>query len=126
MVQSTSRADRLHTDYMLPLPMGMALVFAPVPLGTTGLYGDEKTTFTMGSSEPRIFETPLEVRVGSSITDNRGQSQLFMGKYEVSKAQYAIVIGGGNLRQGGHHSARTHPRDTRAEGVGCLSGRWGL
>ena len=102
------------TDYMLPLPLGMALVFVPVPLGTTGLYGDEKTTFTMGFSKPRVFETQLEVRVGSSITDNRGQTRLLMGKYEVSKAQYSIVMGGGSLPRG-VAVLRERTRDTRVQ-----------
>ena len=87
-------------DFVLPMPLGLSLVFVPVPLGTTGLYGDEKTTYTMGASQPTMFETPLEVRVGSSILDLRGQSRLLVGKYEVTKAQYAAVMGRGDLLKG--------------------------
>ncbi len=87
-------------DFILPMPLGLSLVFVPVPLGTTGLYGDERTTYTMGASQPTIYETPLEVRVGSSIADRRGQSRLLMGKYEVTKAQYAAVMARGNLQEG--------------------------
>lgn len=87
-------------DYTLPMPLGLSLVFVPVPLGTTGLYGDEKTTFTMGASKPTIYETPLEVRVGSSISDRSGETRLLIGKYEITKAQYAVVVGNGNLLRG--------------------------
>ena len=86
-------------DYLLPMPLGMSMVFVPVSLGTQGLYGDEKTTYVMGSSKPRLFETSLEVRVGSSISGRSGARILF-GKYEVSKAQYAAVMGNGSLRRG--------------------------
>ena len=89
-----------RSDFLLPLPGGMSLVFVQVPLGTTGLYGDERTTYTMGASQPTIYETPLEVRVGSSITDTRGQSVMLFGKYEVTKAQYAAVMAPGDLRAG--------------------------
>lgn len=87
-------------DFNLPLPMGLTLVFSPIPLGSKGLYGDERTTYKMGAREPRVFETTLEVRVGSSITRNGGETLLLIGKYEVTKAQYVAVMGKGNLRKG--------------------------
>ena len=86
-------------DYLLPMPLGMSLVFVSIPLGTQGLYGDEKSTYVMGSKTPRIFETNLEVRVGSSIS-SRGKTQFLFGKYEVSKAQYVAVMGNGILEKG--------------------------
>lgn len=89
-----------NDDFLLPVPGGISLVFVPVPLGTTGLYGDERTTYTMGSTEPTIYETPLEVRVGSSITDRRGQTRMLIGKYEVTKAQYAMIMANGDLAAG--------------------------
>ena len=89
-----------RSDFVLPLPLGLSLVFAPVPLGTKGLYGDEKSTYEMGSSDKRMFETTLLVRVGSSISDQNGQAMLLVGKYELTKAQYAAVMGAGDLRQG--------------------------
>ncbi len=87
-------------DFTLPMPVGLSLVFVPVPLGTTGLYGDERTTFTMGAAQSKIYETPLEARVGSSITDRSGQTRLLIGKYEVTLAQYAAVMGRGDLPEG--------------------------
>ena len=77
----------------------MSLVFTPISLGPQGLYGDEKTTYDMGASETRLFETRLEARVGSSIW-SAGEFLLLMGKYELSKAQDAAVMGGGSLADG--------------------------
>ena len=87
------------SDFKLPMPLGMALVFAPIPLGTQGLYGDEKSTYVMGSTKPELFETNLEVRVGSSISFG-GEARFLFGKYEISKAQYAAVMGNGVLDAG--------------------------
>ena len=87
-------------DYTLPLPLGLSLVFSPVPLGAKGLYGDEKSTYEMGSSKAKLFETKLLVRVGSSISNRRGEAMLLFGKYELTKAQYAVVMGAGNLKRG--------------------------
>ena len=86
-------------DFELPIRLGISLVFTPISLGPQGLYGDEKTTYDMGASETRLFETRLEARVGSSIWSG-GESLLLMGKYELSKAQYAAVMGGGSLADG--------------------------
>ena len=101
-------AERLRTwynphpsadDFELPIRLGISLVFTPISLGPQGLYGDEKTTYKMGASESRLFETRLEVRVGSSISSG-GESLLLMGKYDLSKAQYAAVMGSGSLADG--------------------------
>ena len=99
-------------DFLLPMPRGLSLAFVPVPLGTTGLYGDERTTYTMGASQPTIYETPLDVRVGSSISDRQGQTRLLIGKYEVTKAQYAAVMGKGDLRAG-LRELRRRTKETR-------------
>ena len=101
-------------DYNLPMPLGLSLVFLPVPLGATGLYGDERTTYTMGASQPTIFETKLDVRVGSSIADKRGQAVMLIGKYELTKAQYAAVMGQGSLRDG-LQILRQKSRDSRVQ-----------
>ncbi|WP_161632281.1 SUMF1/EgtB/PvdO family nonheme iron enzyme [Aliihoeflea sp. 2WW] len=87
-------------DFLLPLPLGMTVAFTPIGLSTRGLYGDERTTYTMGARETQLFETPLEVRVGSSITLSTRETLLLMGKYELSKAQYVAVLGRGNMRRG--------------------------
>jgi len=87
-------------DFVLPGPGGMPLVFARVGLGTGDLYGDEKTTYTMGSSKKVVFETPLAVRVASPITDGVSNSSLYIGKYELTKGQYAFILGNGQLRRG--------------------------
>ena len=86
-------------DFKLPMSLGMALVFSPIPLGTKGLYGDEKSTYVMGSATPRLFETNLEVRVGSSISQG-GEARFLFGKYEITKAQYVAVMGSGALDAG--------------------------
>ena len=86
-------------EFKLPMPLGMSLVFVAIPLGTEGLYGDETSTYLMGSSTPRLPPPPPAARVGSSIS-TRGEARLLFGKYEVTKAQYVAVMGKGILAQG--------------------------
>src|SRR5690606_32221195 len=68
--------------------------------GSQGLYGGEKTTYTMGAREPQLFETHFEARVGSSISGRNSEATLLVGKYEVTKAQYVVVMGAGVLEAG--------------------------
>lgn len=89
-----------QNDYALPGPGGLPFVFTRVGLGASDLYGDEKTTYKMGASKTVVFETPLAVRVGSPISDRQVGSALYVGKYELTKAQYAYILGGGQLRRG--------------------------
>lgn len=91
-----------NSDFMLPMPGGMFLTFVPVPLTGSGLFLDEKSVFRMGSSEPQshVFETPLDVRVGSSIADLQGHAELLIDKYELSKGQYVMIMGNGDIAKG--------------------------
>ena len=110
-------------DYLLPMPLGMALVFVSIPLGTQGLYGDDKSTYIMGSKTPRLFETHLEVRVGSSIRGG-GDARFLFGKYEVTKAQYISVIGNGVLEHGAKKLAeRTKDPNARSILLAFTNGR---
>jgi formylglycine-generating enzyme required for sulfatase activity len=90
------------SDFLLPLPGGMGLTFVPVPLSGSGLFLDEKSAYRMGSSQPEAhaFETPLDVRVGSSIADSQGRAELLIAKYMLSKGQYAMVMGNGDVAKG--------------------------
>ncbi|QFR33587.1 SUMF1/EgtB/PvdO family nonheme iron enzyme [Ancylobacter sp. TS-1] len=102
-------------DFILPGPAGMPLIFTRVDLGKAGLYGDEKTTYKMGADK-KVFETPLDVRVASPIIDAAGNSVLLIGKYELSKAQYVYIMGGGQLGRGVEALA-SRTKDERVLGV---------
>ncbi|MER9554338.1 SUMF1/EgtB/PvdO family nonheme iron enzyme [Mesorhizobium sp. M0323] len=90
------------TDFMVPMPGGMFLTFVPVPLSGSGLFLDEKSTYVMGSVKAKAFafETPLQVRVGSAVTDSQQHAELLIGKYEFSKGQYAMVMAHGDVAKG--------------------------
>ena len=88
------------SDVVVPLPGGTSLALVAVPLSGSSLYLDEKAVFRMGSTEPHPFETPLDVRIGSPLVRQDGKAILLLGKYEVSKGQYAMIMGNGTLRRG--------------------------
>ncbi len=81
---------------------GTEIVFRPIKLAKGNIFsGGERSIYTMGSADEVLFETPLKVRIASSIkSGDSGRMQLLMGKYEISKAQYAIIMGQGSLKDG--------------------------
>lgn len=100
VLRSWSNPKPDPSDVVVPLPGGTALALVSVPLSGSSLYLDEKAVFRMGSAEPHPFETPLDVRIGSPLVGRDGKSLLLVGKYELSKGQYAMIMGSGTLRRG--------------------------
>ena len=90
---------RRDTDFELPMPGGLKLVFTRVDLPGAGLYGDERRVFKMGADTPKLYETPLDVRISSPIL--KGSTVLLlMGKYEITHAQYVMMMGNGDMVRG--------------------------
>ncbi len=102
LAEDTGNHAPLPDDLSLPLPAGQTLVFRPVSVGPD-----------QGSFVARIFkigdraeggyqETPTDISVGGAVSmDLEGQRQwvYFIGKYEVSEAQWHAVMGTGTDEQ---------------------------
>jgi hypothetical protein len=83
-------------DYILPMPNGAAMVFRPVFIGK-GSQPFAYREFKVGDRSGGGFkEYPTNVVIGGSFigTDARGQTDwlYYMGKYEVTEAQYIAVM----------------------------------
>jgi formylglycine-generating enzyme required for sulfatase activity len=77
-----------------------SLSFTPLTFGQPGLYPTANAIYTMGNDYPEPFENSLKVRVASPLQQNSRKPQLFLGTYEFSFGQYAIVVGKGSLQAG--------------------------
>ncbi|MEM8685815.1 MAG: SUMF1/EgtB/PvdO family nonheme iron enzyme [Pseudomonadota bacterium] len=92
---------------------GTSLVFRPISLGAGSIFDpNERTVYQMGAKKETVFETKLDVRIASAIKQNNKNMILLMGKYEISKGQYAWIMGRGSLRAG-LQKLRDASRDTR-------------
>lgn len=76
------------------------IVLKTVPLSGESFFGDEKAEFRIGSKTPTLFETRFNVRIGSALLKEERSPFLLLGKYEISLAQYAAVMGDGDLAAG--------------------------
>lgn len=103
-------ADRLR----IPLPLKFddrkfsgALVFTRIGLREPGLFPIKGATFLQGADYPEPFESALRSRIASPIRERNGRSLLYLGTYEVSRGQYALVMGDGDLKLGLKHLFET-------------------
>lgn len=93
-------------DLKLPMPGGLAMVFRPVYVAGKDFWGDPQRVVTLGNTGTRldevdIFETPRQVMVsGSFLTPGGDRWLYYLGKYEVSKGQFAMILGNGDLKAG--------------------------
>ena len=81
-------------DLVLPMPNGARMVFRPVFLGVgDGVLAER--AYVMGDSSGANFrEKPVQVSVGGSFVKENGKRKdwlFYLGKYEVTRAQYQAV-----------------------------------
>ncbi len=95
-----SRADIFNPkpdkeDFILPMPGNRSMVFRPVYIGENDEpYAMRK--FTVGDPSGGFKEYPTTVAIGGAfVGENNGRRDwlYYMGKYEVTEAQYAAVMG---------------------------------
>jgi formylglycine-generating enzyme required for sulfatase activity len=87
----------LPDDLVLPMPNGARMIFRPVFLGI-GADSNGVRTFNIGDrtgQQPREKLVPVELG-GSFIGETNGKQDwlYYIGKYEVTRAQYRTVEGG--------------------------------
>lgn len=100
--QDLGNPKPLPDDWLLPLPGGLSLAFRPVSVG------DDKGSFAAklykigDRAEGGFQEFPTDVSVGGAVVvDLEGKQQwvYFLGKYEVSEAQWHAIMGTGTEAQ---------------------------
>lgn len=89
-------------DTEVPLPGGGTLVFRKVVTPGENAWGGTERMIRMGASGFGMFETPIKpMHVDGSFYDSRaGGWAYYIGKYEVSKGQVALILGEGDLEAG--------------------------
>ncbi len=96
-------------DIVLPMPGGQIMVFHSVPVPGENFWGGASRNVMMGftgatpaSSDQSIpiFETPQRVSVAGSFPNEEKSWNILIGKYEVTVAQYAALMGNGNIDRG--------------------------
>lgn len=107
LAQDLGNPKPAATDLVLPLPGNMGLAFRPVAIGDAKEKDQGSFTahvYKIGDrAEGGFQEFPTDVSVGGAVTaelDGKLQWVFYLGKYEVSEAQWYAVMGGGTGTQG--------------------------
>lgn len=87
-------------DLVLPMPGGAEMVFRRVVVPGEGFWGDGDRLIQIGDGEGGIFEGLQRVQVSGSFPTENGKNWVYyLGKYEVTLAQFVAVMGMDALRQ---------------------------
>ncbi|MEG3640976.1 formylglycine-generating enzyme family protein [Magnetococcus sp. PR-3] len=86
-------------DFHLPMPAGLSMVFRKVTVPGQAFWGDHRRIVQVGDPQGGLFAAPRKTMVGGSFPEAEGWVY-HMGKYEVSKAQVAAVLGAGDMPAG--------------------------
>lgn len=86
-------------DFALPMPGGMKMVFRRVDVPGAEFWGNHKRVVQIGDPQGGIFQQPQRVMVGGSFP-GKDAWYYYIGKYEVSKAQVAAILGDGDVKAG--------------------------
>lgn len=88
-------------DVRLPMPGGLEMAFRAVPVPGDNFWWDPERAVELGNPDSPIFEAALTTTVGGSFPAENGAGWvILLGKYEVSIAQMAAVIGEGDIEAG--------------------------
>jgi formylglycine-generating enzyme required for sulfatase activity len=79
-------------DLVLPMPEGAEMVFRQVMVPGEGFWGTPERIVQLGDGEGGIFEGLQRLQVSGSFPGEGGRSY-YLGKYEVSRGQFAAVMG---------------------------------
>lgn len=83
----------LEDDLMLPLPCGGSMAFRSVDVASTGFLDDARVRLGQEQQERAYKEDPIFAYVSGSFSQEGGVRSFYVGKYEVSQAQYAAING---------------------------------
>ncbi len=80
-------------DIVLPMPDDAMMVFRRVPVPGRGFWGDPSRVIQLGDATGGVFEGLQRRQIAGSFADEQGQWYLIIGKYELTVAQFAAVMG---------------------------------
>ena len=81
-------------DLILPMPQGGGMVFRKVKVPGRGFWGETERVVQLGDGEGGVFEGLQRVQVNGSFPAESEEAWVsYLGKYEVTKAQFAAVMG---------------------------------
>lgn len=86
-------------DFLLPMPGGLSLVFRRIDVPGAEFWGNARRVVQIGDSQGGIFQQPQRVMVGGAFPD-KDAWYYYLGKYEISKAQVAAILGAGDMAAG--------------------------
>lgn len=88
-------------DIVLPMPGGLEMVFRTVQVPGDDFWWHPERNIEIGNPDALMFEGARLVTVGGSFRNTDGDGwQMLLGKYEVSVAQFAAVMGEGDQAAG--------------------------
>lgn len=88
-------------DFVLPMPGDLKMIFRKVAVPGGNFWGDSRRLIKVGDPAGGIFQRRQTAMIGGAFPDrNSEQWYYYLGKYEVSKAQFAAVMGDGDMARG--------------------------
>jgi len=84
-------------DFILPMPGDLKMVFKKVEVVGNNFWGEQSVE--IGSIQGEIFEGVKKIPITGSFFSKKN-NYYYLGKYEVSLAQYVMTMGNGNLDEG--------------------------
>lgn len=88
-------------DFALPMPGGLQMQFRKVAVPGKSFWGDSRRIIQIGDAAGGIFQGQRKAMIGGAFLETGAQEWDYrLGKYEVSKAQFAMVLGTGDLAKG--------------------------
>ncbi|MBZ4647954.1 MAG: hypothetical protein JG760_205 [Desulfomicrobiaceae bacterium] len=81
-------------DLILPMPGGEEMVFRRVRVPGKGFWGDQSRIIQIGDASGGIFEGLQRTQVSGSFPSDQGDAwEIILGKYELTRGQFAAVMG---------------------------------
>jgi formylglycine-generating enzyme required for sulfatase activity len=81
-------------DLILPMPKGAEMVFRKIVVPGGNFWGASDRIIQLGDGEGDIFEGLQRVQVSGSFPETSGENWFYyLGKYEVTRAQFVAVMG---------------------------------
>ena len=112
-------------DVSVPLPGDGTMVFREVVVPGASFWGNELSVVTVGSDQDDVpFEQKQRILVRGSFYKPSDQHWVYyLGKYEVSRGQVALVLGNGDLQAGIAELIRVTNNEPSIADLQTLSGR---
>ena len=91
--------DPLETQ--LPMPLGMAMVIRAIEVPGADFWYDDRRRIRLGNPDSPMYEAARVVSMaGTFREEDRDGWLVYLGKYEVSVAQFIAVMGAGDAERG--------------------------